>query len=145
MQLDKIKKAIADYLETKELKLFDVSYHKADQILEVLLDEKMSMEDIEKTSDELSGLLDEYDEELPDKYFLDVSTVGVERPIRNEEELKEAIGNYIYVKTAKNEYYGDLVSYEDGVLKLSVKDKTRMKIIEVDYKEIKKVRYAVKF
>ena len=72
MQLDKIKKAIADYLETKELKLFDVSYHKADQILEVLLDEKMSMEDIEKTSDELSGLLDEYDEELPDKYFLDV-------------------------------------------------------------------------
>ncbi len=145
MQLDKIKKAIADYLETKELKLFDVNYHKADQILEVLLDEKMSMEDIEKISDELSGLLDEYDEELPDKYFLDVSTVGVERPIRNEEELKEAIGNYIYVKTAKYEYYGDLVSYEDGVLKLSVKDKTRMKIIEVDYKEIKKVRYAVKF
>jgi ribosome maturation factor RimP len=103
------------------------------------------MEDIEKISDELSALLDGYENELPDKYFLDVSTVGVERPIRNEEELKDAVGNYIYVKTAKNEYYGDLEAYEDGILKLSVKDKTRMKTVEVDYKEVKKVRYAVKF
>lgn len=145
MNLDKIKEVLEDFLKEKHLKLFEIAYRKSDLVLSVLLDETLNMEDLEKISGEISDLLDRYEDELPDNYFLDVSTVGVERPIRNEEELKEAVGKYIYVKTKDAEYYGTLHSYADGILSLDVKDKTRTKNVSLEYAKIKKVRYAVEF
>ena len=66
-------------------------------------------------------------------------------PIRNEEEVKDAIGEYIYVKTKDNEYYGTLTSFNNGMMNLKVKDKTREKDVSIEYSKTKKVRYAVKF
>ena len=145
MDTEKISKLISQLLESEGLKLFEVTYHKNDQTLAVTLDEKMNMDEIEAVSEKISKLLDEHEDELPDNYFLDVSTVGAERPIRNEEELFKAIGEYIYVKSGKEEYYGTLSSYHDGILELKVKDKTREKDVQIEYAKIKKVRYAVKF
>ena len=145
MNLDKIKTILKECAESNGYKLFDVTYHKGDNILSVLLDEKLNMDELEKVSNTISEYLDNYDDEFADNYFLDVSTVGVERPIRNENELKDAIGKYIYVKCKDKEYNGTLVSYEDGTLVLKVKDKNRIKDVSVDYKECKKVRYAVEF
>lgn len=145
MELNKIKEIIKDYVESKNLKLFDVSYFKSDSILTVLLDEKLSIDEIEVFSNGLSEYLDQYEDEFEDNYFLDVSNVGVERPIRNEEELKDAIGSYIYVKTKENEYYGTLKSYTDGIIHLITKVKNRTSEVSVDYKKAKKVRYAVEF
>ena len=145
MNLDKIKEVLEDFLKEKQLKPFEITYRKSDFVLSVLLDETLNMEELEKISGEISDLLDRYEDELPDNYFLDVSTVGVERPIRNEEELKEAIGKYIYVKMKDAEYYGTLHSYTDGILSLDVKDKTRTKNVSLEYAKTKKVRYAVEF
>lgn len=145
MELNKIKEIIKDYVESKNLKLFDVSYFKSDSILTVLLDEKLSIDEIEVFSNGLSEYLDKYEDEFEDNYFLDVSNVGVERPIRNEEELNDAIGSYIYVKTKENEYYGTLKSYTDGIIHLITKVKNRTSEVSVDYKKAKKVRYAVEF
>lgn len=145
MNLDKIKTILKECAESNGYKLFDVTYHKGDNILSVLLDEKLNMDELEKVSNTISEYLDNYDDEFADNYFLDVSTVGVERPIRNEDELKDAIGKYIYVKCKDKEYNGTLDSYEDGTLVLKVKDKNRIKDVSVDYKECKKVRYAVEF
>ena len=63
----------------------------------------------------------------------------------NEEELSAAIGEYIYAKTKENEYYGTLKAYDEGNLRLIVKDKTREKEITVPYNKCRKLRYAVKF
>lgn len=145
MELNKIKEIIKEYVESKNLKLFDVSYFKSDSILTVLLDEKLSIDEIEVFSNGLSEYLDKYEDEFEDNYFLDVSNVGVERPIRNEEELEDAIGSYIYVKTKENEYYGTLKSYTDGIIHLITKVKNRTSEVSVDYKKAKKVRYAVEF
>ena len=145
MNLDKIKEVLEDFLKEKHLKLFEITYRKSDLVLSVLLDETLNMEELEKISGEISDLLDRYEDELPDNYFLDVSTVGVERPIRNEEELKGAVGKYIYVKTKDAEYYGTLHAYADGILSLDVRDKTRTKNVSLEYAKTKKVRYAVEF
>lgn len=145
MNLEKINLALKEFSENKNLNLFEVTYHKNDSTLTVLFDEKFDMDELENVSNELSEFLDKYDGEFEDNYFLDVSTVGVERPIRNEEELIKAIGEYIYVKTKENEYYGTLKSYNNGVLSLDVADKNKTKNISVEYKKVKKVRYAVKF
>ena len=146
MNLEKVKKALQDFSEKNNLKLYDVTYHKNDQTLSVLFDEKFDMEKLEEVSGKVSDLLDKYEDEFENNYFLDVSTIGVERPIRNEEELKEAVGSYIYVKTKdKEEYYGDLKSFNNGVLSLDVNDKNKVKNYSIEYKNVKKVRYAVKF
>ena len=145
MNTDKIKKEIEGFLSSKGMKLFDLQYSKKDQTLTVLLDEKLSMDELEEVSNEISQLLDKFEDEFVDNYFLDVSTVGAERPIRNKEELKDAVGEYIYVKVKGSEYYGTLHSFENETLTLKVKDKTREKDVLIEYPQIKKVRYAVKF
>ena len=68
-----------------------------------------------------------------------------EQLIHIQEELKDAVGEYIYVKVKGNEYYGTLHSFENETLTLKVKDKTREKDVLIEYPQIKKVRYAVKF
>ena len=88
--------------------------------------------------------MDLYDEDM-DEYLLDVSSVGAERPIRDREELKKAVGSYIHVKTKDSKLYGTLVSFDDDVLRLSVKDRNISREETVDYEDIKNVRYAVEF
>ena len=145
MNLEKISNALNEYADSKQLNLFDVKYHKNDSTLSVTFDEQLSMEQIENISNEISELLDQYDDEFEDNYFLDVSTVGVERPIRNMEEVLKAIGSYVFVRDKNNQYYGDLIACDDNIIKLEVKDKTKTKIVEVDYKNVKEMRYAVRF
>lgn len=145
MNLDKIKSALNQFLDEKQLKLFEITYQKNDEVLTVLLDETLNMDQLEKVSNEISAFLDQYEDEFKDNYFLDVSNVGAERPIRNESELLEAVNKYIYVKANKQEYYGYLKDYDKGIMTLQVKDKNRSKDIQIDYKVAKKVRYAVEF
>ena len=145
MNLDKIKSALNQFLDEKQLKLFEITYQKNDEVLTVLLDETLNMDQLEKVSNEISAFLDQYEDEFKDNYFLDVSNVGAERPIRNESELLEAVNKHIYVKANKQEYYGYLKDYDKGIMTLQVKDKNRSKDIQIDYKDAKKVRYAVEF
>ena len=145
MKLDNIKSKLEEFLSQKQLKLFEIDYNKSDQTLQILLDEKLDMDRLEEISNEISNYLDQFDDEFEENYILDVSTVGAERPIRNEDELRAAVGEYIYVKTKDSEYYGTLLDYTDGIIHLDVKDKTRNINVSVDYEKSKKIRYAVKF
>ena len=145
MDLTEIEKDLNNYLSEKNLKLFEMKYYKSDATLSVLLDEQLEMDNLEKISAEISDLLDKYENDFEDNYILDVSTVGAERPIRNEEELIKAIGEYIYVKTKEDEVYGYLKKYENGVMSVEYKFKNTDKIKNIEYSKTKKVRYAVKF
>ena len=145
MNLDKIQEALEEMLETKGLKLFELSYHKSDSTLSVMLDEKMDMDGLESVSGEISQFLDAYEDEFEGNYFLDVSTVGAERPIRNGEELRQAVGEYIYVKGKGFEYYGTLESFDGDRAVLEIMEKNIRKSVEVDFNGIRKMRYAVKF
>lgn len=145
MKLDNIKNDVNKYLLEKKIKLFDITYNKAESSLCILLDEKLELDKLEEISNDLSIVLDKYDEDFDENYILDVSTVGAERPIRDKDELANAIGSYIYVQIKNNEYYGNLIEFADEVLVLETKDKTRIVKVSIDYKDVKQVRYAVKF
>lgn len=145
MDFNSIKKKLEEFLTEEHLRIFEIDYHKSDQILSILLDEKLDINQIEDVSNKISEYLDKYESEFDDKYILDVSTVGVERPIRNEDELKKALNCYIYVQTKDIEFVGTLLEYTDGVIHLEVMDKNIKKNVSIDYKKCKKVRYAVKF
>lgn len=145
MNLDSIKKDLEAFSKEKGLNLFDLAYHSKDETLEVTLDNEMDMDKLEEVSNLISNFLDKYESEFPDSYVLDVHGVGAERPIRNEDELKAAIGKYIYVKTKDKDYTGTLIDYTDGIIHMECMDKTKKINVSVDYTKTKKVRYAVKF
>jgi len=145
MDLKLIKEDLNEFCSSKGWHLFEVSYNHKDNAIEVLLDDKFDLDQLENVSNEISSYMDKYDNDIEGNYVLDVSTVGVERPIRNQEELKEAIGQYIYAKTKDDEVYGYLNKFENDVLSIAYKEKTVDKIKNIEYSKLKKVRYAVKF
>ncbi len=144
MEIKELKEKLGNDLLNLGYKLYDCYFEKKEHILHVVIDAKMDMNQIEELSKKVSQIMDLYDEDM-DEYMLDVSTVGIEKEIRNLDELKDAIGSYIYVKTKELKVYGDLESLEGNILTLKTKDKNITKTVKVDYSNVKYVRYAVKF
>lgn len=144
MEIKDLKVNLERDLTCLGYKLYDVTYSKKDNILSVIIDKTMDLNEVEELSRKVSSIMDLYDEDF-DEYLLDVCSVGVERPIRNEDELLAAVGSYIYVKTKELKAYGDLKAFEEGVLTLLTKDKNITKELKINYKDTKKVRYACKF
>lgn len=144
MNIKELKENLKRDLTSLGYELYDVSYSKSDKTLSVVIDKNMDLKEIESISKKVSKIMDLYDEDM-DEYLLDVSSVGVERPIKSEEEMSKAIGSYIYVKTKDEKIYGDLKSYKEGILTLETKDKNLTKEIKINYADIKIARYAVKF
>ena len=144
MDLKKLKEDLKKDLNDIGYSLYDLSYEKKDSILHVTIDKPMDLNEIEDLSKKVSIIMDKYDEDM-DEYLLDVSSVGIERPIRSKDELSDAIGSYIYVKTKDFKLYGDLVDFKDNILTLNTKDKNITKSLKINYDELKFVRYAVKF
>ncbi|HWH76743.1 MAG TPA: ribosome maturation factor RimP, partial [Candidatus Binatus sp.] len=58
-----------------------------------------SLEEISQVSRELSDLLDEHDEVVDGAYTLEVSSPGVNRPLRRPEHFERFVGKKIRVQT----------------------------------------------
>ena len=61
-------------------------------------DEPVTIEDCEAASEKLSAWLDENDP-IPQAYFLEVSSPGVERPVKKEKDFIRFQGSMVQVKT----------------------------------------------
>ena len=125
----------------KELgyELYDVQYVKEgkDYFLRVFIDNKsgIDLNDCEKISNEINPLLDENDF-IKDAYFLEVSSPGIERVLRKDEHLKDAIGEEVEVNLFKplennKEFVGILKDFDDEKIILECE-----KNVEIDRKNI---------
>ena len=144
MNLDEIRVSLGKDIEELGYHLYSLNYFKKDKILEVLLDESLDLDTVSDVSQKISSLMDRYDEDF-DEYLLDVSCAGAEKAIRNDEEISKAVGNYIHISTDNLNIDGELKSFEDDCLEIEYKEKTRTKKVVVDIKDIKEIRYAIKF
>ena len=144
MEVNTFKEALSKDIESVGYHLYSLTYKKKDNILEVLIDESLDLDGISRLSELISGFMDKYDEDF-DEYLLDVSCAGCERRIRNEDELRRAVGEYVHIKTREFEEDGYLKSFVNGKVTVEYMDKTRKKAVTVNYDDIKMIRYAVKF
>lgn len=144
MEIKELKENLKRDLKSLGYELYDVYFEKKDSILHVIVDKQMDLKEVEELSKKVSSIMDLYDSDM-DEYLLDVSSVGIEREIKDKEELKKAVGSYIYVKTKELKQYGDLLEFKDDVLSLETKDKNITKKVNINYDDIKFMRYAVKF
>lgn len=148
MDLKKIRDILLEYLNQRDFKLYDLEYvyESGMKILRVLVSKNggINIDELAEINHYLSLELDKIDTS-EEEYILEVSSPGAEAILRNEEEIKEHIGCYVHVVTNEQKYEGVLLSYCDSVLVIKVNLKGRFKNFEVNYKDIKKIRLAVKF
>lgn len=126
------------------------------KIIQVLVDgvdsTEITIDDITLVIEKLQEIV-ERDDLIPDDYFLEVSSVGVERPLRTKDEMKKAIGEYIYIEVKEpveksSSWYGTLENVEDmdeTIVVIKINCKGRIKTIRVKYENISFARIAIKF
>lgn len=139
---------------TSPYELVDVEYGKmgGDYVLSILVDKPggISVDDTAELTDVISPLLDTIKPDpFPEQYFLEVSSPGLERPLKTKEALENAVGQYVNVSLYKaidkvKVFEGDLVAFTDDTLTIDYVDKTRHKTIDIPYQSVAKARLAVK-
>ena len=123
--------------------LYDLKYSKNDNILSVIIDESLDLNKIEDLSKKLSKIMDKYDESF-NNYILDVCSAGIERPIKTLDEVKKSINEYVNIKLDKKSIEGVIKKVNGDIIQLEYLDKNIKKMMDVNYKKIKKIRKAVK-
>jgi ribosome maturation factor RimP len=138
-------------LEEKKLELVDVEYVKEGKnwFLRVFIDKEGGIDITEcgEVSELLSEKLDELDP-IKEAYFLEVSSPGVERPIKTVEDFSKSVNKNVYVKLfepidGEKSFEGILVDFTDNTATIEYKVKTRKKRVEIPFNKIAKARLAV--
>ena len=134
--------------------LVDVEYGKmgGDYVLSIFVDkpEGITLNDTADLTEIISPLLDQIKPDpFPEQYMLEVSSPGLERPLKTAEALSNAVGSYINVSLYKSIdkvkiFEGDLLSFDGETLTIDYMDKTRHKTVDIPYQTVAKARLAVK-
>lgn len=153
--VETVKQVVEPILEEHSFYLFDVEFVKENKswYLRVYIDKKggITIDDCVLVSDELSEKLDAMDPDpIPQAYFLEVSSPGAERPLQNDEELQQAVGEYVHVSLYQNlngqkTFEGTLQSVDDESLTLQNDQWGKQDTLEIPRQLIAKSRLAIQF
>ena len=150
-----IKKAIEPIINGLNYKLYDVIYEKeaGENYLRIFIDNDstISINDCEIVNNAITDLLDEKDF-IKNQYVLEVSSPGLERRIRNDEQLNSCIGEKVDAKLFKKIQYvnkniadntintkeviGRLKSFDDKNVYILINDKD---VVQVEKENIAKM------
>lgn len=154
--LEKIKTASIPIVEKyqKILRSVEKVNEYGIDIIRITIDDPFTFDiDIDDVAAINEEILDLVNDDLPDGYYLEVTSMGIERELKSDEDLEKALGKYIFVKTYEKlesagnqkEMYGYLESYTAETININVIIKTRTKLITIEKTKIAKLRLAVKF
>ena len=147
MDINVCREILEPFLQEHDLIFYDVSLVKefGYLILRVLLDKKggIDLETLSLANEYLSERIDAYDKDMPE-YMLEVSSPGAEKELRNLEEIKDSLGEYVHVELENMIYEGTLeeVNIDSITLRINVKGRFKKQIIMIN--EVKLIRLAVK-
>ena len=151
--VEKVKAIATKQSESTEFSLYDVEYVKegTEYFLRIYFGKGggLTLDDCVLLSEKLAEELDKEDF-INDKYYLEVSSPGIERELRNLEEVTNSVDKHVYIKTyekidGQKEFYGDILAVNGEEITVEYKDKARVKKSTINYSKIAKIRLAVKF
>ena len=153
-QISALREWITAIVEQDGMLVYDISWQpmgnmKSLQVSIMKGDGTMDLDSCAMISEQLSAMLDEKDL-IKHEYYLEVCSPGAERELRNFEEVKAAVGEYVYVKLknvmAKGIYevLGTLEKCEEGMLSMTYMDKASKRKIDIAYDNVALIRLAVK-
>jgi ribosome maturation factor RimP len=120
-------------------------------ILRVYIDkpgssERVGLDDCASVSRELSAVLD-VDDTIPGHYSLEVSSPGLNRPLKKEADFARFVGKKAKIRTsrpigeARRNFSGTLVAVADGKVKIDVGDQ----VCEVPVDAVEKANLVYEF
>ena len=128
--LKEIERLIEPVLAEMGIELVDMEYRSGQgrRVLRIYADRPtgINLDDCAMVSREIGNLLDVKDL-LQQHYVLEVSSPGLNRPLKREKDFLRAIGQKVKVKTAvplkgRRNFSGVLQSFENGTLQLKLDD-----------------------
>lgn len=131
---DLVEKIVIELISGTKLELVDVEYVKErDWYLRVFLDKDggLDLEDCQWVSERLEDRLDELDP-IKDSYFLEVSSPGLDRPLKKDRDFVRHIGDAVEVNTflpidGQKNFIGTLIGLENDEIHLEL-DGSRLSI-----------------
>lgn len=152
-QLDRISDIVKPIVEGQGLLVYSIEWvHEFNmRILQISIMRKDGTMDIDtcaSVSEAISAKFDE-DDFISGEYYLEVCSPGAERQLRDEREVFDAIGEYIYIKLKNpmkgiDDIKGVLVSFENRTVLVEYMNKATKKKMEIEYDDIALIRLAVK-
>lgn len=151
--IDMVTAAITPTIQAP-YELVDVEYGKmgGDYVLSIFVDKEggISLQDTADLSEVISPILDTIKPDpFPEQYMLEVTSPGLERPLKTADAVEKAVGKYIHVKLYQaidkiKVFEGTLLSFDGTDLIMEYMDKTRKKEVTIPYQTVAKARLAVK-
>ena len=145
-----IEELVSPIVDDKGFEIVDIEYVKeaGEYYLRVFLDKDggISLNDCEAVSRELSEILDVKDP-IKDNYFLEVSSPGLDRPLKKDKDFVRYQGRDVEIKLYKplngsKQFEGELVGLnEDKNIVVIIDDNE----VEFNKKDVALVRLAIKF
>lgn len=136
---------IMPIIQTHGFELVDVEWVKegANWYLRAYIDKEggITVDDCEVVSRALSDLLDAEDF-ISENYILEVSSPGLDRPLKKEKDFARSIGKDVEVKLFKainkeKEFVGILTAYDEDTVTLEMEDESEMQFKRSDIARIR--------
>src|SRR5690554_3099767 len=135
------------------IELVDIEFKKEGKnwFLRIFIDRDggIDLDDCTAVSERLSEILDEHDP-IEQMYYLEVSSPGAERPLKTKEDVLKSVGKTVNVSTyapidGEKVFEGKLLSFQDDVLSIEEKVKTKTIITDIPYEKVAKIQLAISF
>lgn len=145
-----IEEMVLEITNPRNFEIVDIEYVKeaGEYYLRVYIDKEggISLNDCEEVSRALSEVLDVKDP-IKDNYFLEVSSPGLDRPLKKDKDFVRYAGRDVEIKLYKpmngsKQFEGELVGLTgDNNIKVIIDENE----VEFNKKEVALVRLAIKF
>ena len=138
-------KEIYKIVESNNLIIYDIRFTKFDNndIFEVVVDNKtnnVDMNNIEKITKPISNLLNDYESEMPENYYLQVISPGLKRNLKTNQHYELSLNKKIKIKYRENQ---KTFKIEGTLLNINpIKITTDEKIVEIKFENIKEGKWV---
>ena len=124
--IDRLRELIVPLVDDSALDLYDIEHNGG--VVRVLVDDPdgLDLEAITSLSRSISRVLDDHDP-IPGRYTLEVSSPGLERPLRTADHFRGAVGELVKIKTwpdhdGPRRLTGAIVDVDDRSVRLRTED-----------------------
>jgi len=147
--IDKLKKALEQLLKESGYELYELKYiqQKSKKTLRIFidrLDRSISIKDCEEVSRKVGPLIDE-GELLSGSYFLEVSSPGAERELRNERDFMRFVSETVKIITLepvekRTVFIGRLTDFNKQENAISILERDSKRTFKINYDNVKKAQ-----
>lgn len=147
---DEIKNFLSPIVKEYGVEVYDVEFKNgSDPAITIYIDreEGIDLELCEKVHRAIDEPIDELDPTFGEPYTLNVSSVGIDKPFKTQEDFEKNLNGEVEVKLAtsvkgKKFFEGVMVYFDEKIIRVKISDK---ETLTFDRKSVVKINKAIKF